>query len=107
MKGGLRYSLLLQQLSPLHAVLTLDSLRELDNDSMDSVLLCLLSRPDIESISNGRQLLQKQVSILTKKLSKDNQLWVVASEDLQVKRKALDQMKNADKNHRNTMDPLP
>ena len=71
---------------------------------------------EIESVTNDkvaerRQLLQKQLrgkrdSKLTKKLSTDNQLLAVAREDLQLKRKVLDQMEEADKKHHKTMDSL-
>ena len=87
----------------------LDSSRELDDGSVAST-------EETESVTNNkvaerRQLLQKQLrgkrdSKLTKKLSTDNQLLAVAREDLQLKRKVLDQMEEADKKHHKTMDPL-
>ena len=96
----------------------LDSSRELDDGSVDSLAenLPVASTEETESVTNDkvaerRQLLQKQLrgkrdSKLTKKLSTDNQLLAVAREDLQLKRKVLDQMEEADKKHQKTMDPL-
>ena len=96
----------------------LDSSRELDDGSVDSLAedLPVASTEETESVTNDkvgeqRQLLQKQLrgkrhSKLTKKLSTDNQLLAVAKEDLQLKRKVLDQMEEADKKHQKTMDSL-
>ena len=96
----------------------LDSSRELNDGSVDSLAedLPVASTEETESVTNDkvaerRQLLQKQLrgkrdSKLTKELSTDNQLLAVAREDLQLKRKVLDQMEEADKKHQKTMDPL-
>ena len=90
----------------------------LDDGSVDSLAedLPVASTEETESVPNDkvaerRQLLQKQLrgkrdSKLTKKLSTDNLLLAVAREDLQLKRKVLDQMEEADKKHQKTMDSL-
>ena len=95
-----------------------DSSRELDDGSVDSLAedLPVASTEETESVTNDkvaerRQLLQKQLrgkrdSKFTKKLLTDNQLLAVAREDLQLKRKVLDQMGKADKKHQKTMDSL-
>ena len=64
-----------------------------------------------DKVTERRQLLQNQLkgkrdSKSTKKLSTDNQLLAMAREDLQLKRKVLDQMEEADKKHQKTMDSL-
>ena len=43
---------------------------------------------------------------MTKKLSTDNQLLGVAREDLQLKRKVLDEVEGANEKHQKTMDSL-
>lgn len=96
----------------------LDSSRELDDDSVDSLMedVPVVPTEEVESVTSNkvaerRQLLQKQLkgkrdSKLTKKLSTDNQLLAMAREDLQLKRKVLDQMEEADKKHQKTMNLL-
>ena len=96
----------------------LDSSRELDDDSVDSLKedVPVVSTEEVEPVTSDkvaerRQLLQKQLkrkrdSKLTKKLSTDNQLLAMAREDLQLKRKVFDQMEEADKKHQKTMDSL-
>ena len=98
--------------------INLDSSRELDDDSVDSLTedVSVVPMEEVESVTNDkvaerRQPLQKQLkgkrdSKLTKKLSTDNQLFALAREDLQLKRKVLDQMEGANKKHQKTMDSL-
>ena len=82
----------------------LDSSRELDDENAE---VPVVSVEEEEPVSNGkvaerRQLLQKQLkekrdSKLAKKLSTDGQLLAIAREELQLKRKVLDQMEEAEK----------
>ena len=96
--------------------IALDSSRELDDDSIEDSLtedVPVVLVEEEELVSNGkvaerRQLLQKQLkgkqdSKLIKKLSTDNHLLAIAGEDLQLKRKLLNQMEEADKKHQKTM----
>ena len=94
----------------------LDSSREINDDSVDTEDVPVVPTEEVESVTNDKvaerkQVLQKQLkgkrdSKLTKKLSTDNQLLAVAREDLQLKRKVLDQMEEADKKYQKTMDSL-
>ena len=96
----------------------LDSPRELEDDSVENLTedVAVVPKEELESVTDDkvterRQLLQKQHkgkrdSKLTKKLSTYNPLLAVAREDLQLKRKVLDQMEEADKKHQKTMDSL-
>lgn len=96
----------------------LNSQRERDDDSVKSSTkgMPVVPTGELEAVTNEKVAERKSTatkttekqrnSKLTKNLSTDNQLLAVAKEDLQLKRKALDQMEEANKQHQKTVDSL-